>query len=39
MDEGVVPPKAALEVAADSAMRRDVIDADKGLLHVFGDES
>jgi superfamily I DNA/RNA helicase len=34
VNEGIVPPKRALDFAADLAMRRSVIEADKSLLHV-----
>jgi superfamily I DNA/RNA helicase len=34
VDDDVIPLKAALEAAADPAIRRDVVDAEKSLLHV-----
>ncbi len=34
VNDGVVPPKRALDTAPDAAIRRGVIDAEKALLHV-----
>jgi len=34
VNDGIIPPRKALDAAADPAIRRSVIDADKSLLHV-----
>jgi len=34
VNDGIVPPRRALDVAADPAIRRSILDADKSLLHV-----
>lgn len=34
VNDAIIPPRKALDAAADPAIRRSVIDADKSLLHV-----
>jgi superfamily I DNA/RNA helicase len=34
VNDGIIPPRRVLDAAADPAIRRSVIDADKSLLHV-----